>query len=101
MSDSDGKFLEVLLNIQAEVQQLSQSLAAHVSTVEKAFPQNDLGHPDYDGHRRDHVTRMDNSKAMDGYKQTVTKNILGAGTTFILLLLALGFVSLLREKLGV
>jgi hypothetical protein len=47
------------------------------------------------------VTRMDNSKAMDGYKQTVTKNILGAGTTFILLLLALGFISLLREKLGV
>lgn len=103
----ESQILTVLTNIQKEIREVraevtvvAQKLDTHVSTVEKAFPLNDLSLPDYDGHRRDHTVRMEESKTMSDYKHTVTKNILNSGTAFILLLLGLGFLSLAREKLG-
>ena len=64
-----------------------QSLNTRVSDLEhkcarmrEAFVKNDLGVEDYDGHRRDHTTRMEEDKVMKGYKRLITGNGLWAAT---------------------
>jgi ClpP class serine protease len=64
-----------------------------------AFPQNDLGHPDIDGHRKDHVTRIDEARLMREYKTDVTKKVLWVGVTALLLMLASGFGEYVRTLL--
>lgn len=40
------------------------------------FVKNDLGVPDYDGHRRAHLDSMEQAKVVAGYKRTMTQRLL-------------------------
>jgi hypothetical protein len=84
----------------AELWQHIQDINSRVSTIEHrhgyvstAFPQNDLGKPDYDGHRKAHLLMMDEAKVVAGYKQGVTKQILSILVTAMATLLLAGAVS--------
>ena len=66
--------------------------------VSSAFPQNDLGKPDYDGHRKSHLQLIEDSKVVAGYKGEVTKTILTAIAGGLLTLLASGFMTLLSKS---
>ena len=43
----------------------------------KAFVLNDLGEPDYDGHRRAHLEWIEGHKIVNGYKIEATKKVVG------------------------
>lgn len=61
--------------------------------ISSAFPHNDLGKPDYDGHRRSHLQLVEDSKVVAGYKSEVTKTVLAAVTGCVLTLLVSGLVT--------
>ena len=76
-----------------DMQSLNRRILALEGAVERintAFVRNDLGLPDYDGHRVDHVTRVARSKDMDGYLQEVTKFLLRGAIVVLFGILAYG-----------
>lgn len=46
------------------------------SRMREGFPKNDLGNPDYDGHRVAHVNSIERSKVVSGYQRDMTKKVL-------------------------
>lgn len=69
-------------DIEKEVQDLNTRLSAlehKCARMREAFVKNDLSVEDYDGHRRDHTTRMEQDKVVANYKRTLTGNALWAG----------------------
>lgn len=65
--------------------------------VSSAFPQNDLGKPDYDGHRRAHLQLQEDAKVVEGYKTGVTKTVLTIIATAVCTLLGSGLVQTLTK----
>jgi hypothetical protein len=63
------------------------------SYVSTAFPQNDLGKPDYDGHRKDHLQIKEDSKVVAGYKGEVTKTVIGFIAGGVLSMIVSGFLA--------
>ncbi len=53
-----------------------QALEIGVSRMREAFIKNDLGVPDYDGHRVAHFNAVEQSKVVAGYKNDLTKRVL-------------------------
>ena len=62
-----------------------------IEHIKTAFPKNDLGATDFDGHRGYHLRKITEGQVMGEYKQEVTKKIvLGAiGLVFTVL----GFIA--------
>ena len=67
------------------------SIERDLDQMKAAFPVNDLGATDFDGHRGYHTRKIAEGQVMDEYKQEVTKKIiLGAiGLVFTVL----GFIA--------
>ena len=68
-----------------------------VISLSKAFPTNDLGEPDFDGHRKAHVGMIAAAKVMDGYKVEVTKKLVGYVTIFAIGIMTTGALQAARE----
>ena len=64
-----------------------------------AFLVNDLGKPDYDGHRVAHRGMVRSAEALDGYKVDATKRVVGVVIGVICTLLALGVVNWLQGSM--
>lgn len=45
--------------------------------IVKAFVVNDLGEPDFDGHRKSHAQMIEAEKVLHGYKLEATKKVVG------------------------
>ena len=80
-----------------------QDLNARVSAIEhksartvEAFVKNDLGVPDYDGHRKAHIEMIEQAKVVSGYKRTLTQRILDGWLAVAGLLLGAGAIDWLR-----
>lgn len=58
-----------------------------------AFLVNDLGKPDYDGHRVAHRGMVKTAEALDGYKIDATKRVVGIVIGVMFTLLSLGVVN--------
>lgn len=65
--------------------------------IRSAFVQNDLGKPDYDGHRRAHLSQIKAAEALEGYKQDGTKNFIKMVMGFLGGVFALGIVEWFRS----
>ena len=51
------------------------SIERDIEHIKTAFPKNDVGATDFDGHRGFHTRKIAESQAMGEYKQAVTKKI--------------------------
>ena len=51
------------------------SVERDIEQIKAAFPKNDVGTTDFDGHRGYHVRKIAEDQAMGEYKQAVTKKI--------------------------
>jgi len=58
--------------------------------IKSAFILNDLGLPDFDGHRHDHRVRMEAAKVMDSYKITATHKVIAAIVAMFVLFFSTG-----------
>lgn len=61
-----------------------------MKVVYTAFPRNDLGEPDFSGHRTDHVTRINTAKNVEGYKVKMTERALVGVVAVLFTLFATG-----------
>lgn len=82
----------------ADVWQISLEIRDRLAIVERqqlehitAFPVNDLNKPDYDGHRKSHVSMMKSQEVMTSYKTEATKKVIGIFVVFIIGLISSGF----------
>ena len=51
------------------------SMERDIEQIKAAFPKNDLGATDFDGHRGYHLRKITEGQVMGEYKQEVTKKI--------------------------
>ncbi|MFI3217513.1 MAG: hypothetical protein QX189_00085 [Methylococcales bacterium] len=93
-SAEDRTTYAILLEIQSisvEIKDRLAAIEAKQLTVDSAFMMNDLGKPDYDGHRKEHITFKKQETIVENYKFAVTKKILTWG--------AVGIVTLIGSSL--
>ena len=81
-----------LSDIWQKLMEIEQRQIAHST----AFLVNDLGTPDYEGHRQAHRAMVKAAAALEGYKTDATKKVIGAVLGVVGTLLALGVVSWLQ-----
>lgn len=77
--DSDGRGIDLRM------------LHQRVTRLEDALPRDDLGKPDFDGHRTYHADRIESSKTIRIYQQEVTRNLLRAGATVLIMTFGAGY----------
>jgi len=49
----------------------------HIEAIDHAFVKNDLGEPDYDGHRRAHAESIEHARMMQTYKSGIATKLGG------------------------
>lgn len=81
-------------------------LDTRVSSMEQAtgrlregFLKNDLGLPDYDGHRTAHRVMVEQSRVVEGYKRSATKSILGWFTAGAIGMFAAGAIEWVKTHI--
>ena len=67
--------------------------------VTEGFPKNDLGNPDYDGHRVAHVGMIENAKVVQGYQRDLTKKVLEWLLVAVAVLIGQGAVEWLKAHI--
>lgn len=67
--------------------------------MKEAFVKNDLGLPDYDGHRNDHKVRIEESKVVASYKRDATKRIIDILIGGVAVIFGLGFIEWIKGHL--
>jgi hypothetical protein len=77
-----------------------KDLKMTIKGIESAFPRNDLDAPDFDGHRKDHVHRIQISKQVDGLKFSATMKILGWAGGILGLVFLTGLGEHVKRLLG-
>lgn len=50
-----------------------QELKHRMARMREGFVKNDLGNPDYDGHRVSHASSIEKAKVVQGYQRDMTK----------------------------
>jgi hypothetical protein len=91
--DKIDEIKESVKVVEEHIKTVDSKLDKHTSSVHRAFPRNDLGEPEFDGHRHYHVDRIQDRRKVEQYKQSVTMKILQGAAGFILMLLGLGAMS--------
>lgn len=84
-----------LYDIWQKLTEIEQRQIANTS----AFLVNDLGKPDYDGHRVAHKGMIASAASLQGYKTDATKKVIGAVLGVIGTLLALGVITWIQGNL--
>ena len=87
--------MSLLLEIKTDVQAIRSELVEFKRDVNKAFPKDEDGIPDYAGHRKIHERQNKESEKLDEYKTDFAKKILGwagIGTLGFLLAAVLNYI---------
>lgn len=63
-----------------------------------AFLVDDLGRPDYDGHRKAHKEMVKASEALEGYKTDATKRIIGIVIGAVCTIIGLGVLTWIQRS---
>jgi len=94
---ADGSYIsnEHATNIHEEIEAIKRKLIQ----IDTAFLRDDLSSVDYPGHRVDHLDRRKSSTIISEYKVSGTKVIIGIVLTFILGLIASGFILRVTEAI--
>lgn len=83
--------LEYISKRLAKQEDVIKSIIIKLDLITSSFIHNDLGRPDYDGHRKEHLSLAQTKKTLEGYKEDSAKKILGVIITVILFLILGGF----------
>lgn len=95
---------DILLIIQKDAQEIKNrviSIEYKQDMAASAFIKNDLGLPDYDGHRKDHLAIKKSEETLDKYKFEFTKSLLKWGGAALAALLFSGVLHKIALFLGI
>ena len=76
-----------------------QALEIGTARMREAFIKNDLGVPDYDGHRVAHYNAVEQSKVVAGYKHDMTKRVLEWALVAVAVLIGQGALDWLKAHM--
>ena len=82
------------------MQRQLDSIEHKQATQIKAFTKNDLGEPDYDGHRAYHSRSNKADENLEKYKTGLTKSLLEWIMKGGIAIMGLGIISLIGNRLG-
>lgn len=97
MPDGVHVTLEDVWTLLKEVNDRLSKLEHRYGYISSAFVTNDLGKPDYDGHRRSHGEMIKQAQAMDGYKQEGAKGIIKMLVAFVGGILSIGLLEWIKN----
>lgn len=66
------------------------------SRMKEAFVKNDLGIPDYDGHRVSHYNSIEQARVVSGYKRDLTKRVLEWALVAVAVLIGQGAIEWIK-----
>lgn len=91
------RILADILKLNLEIRDRVAAMETMHKAQSEAFVKDDLGHPDYHGHRKAHLQMMKEAEVVSGYKQEVTKKVLIIIVTALITMLVAGFVEAVRK----
>lgn len=97
MPDGVQVTLEDVWGLLKDVNDRLSQIEHRYGYISSAFVTNDLGKPDFDGHRRAHLAQIKTAEVMEGYKSAGTKEGVKIAVAFVLGLLGLGVVEWIRS----
>lgn len=97
VDQQNDRVLADILSLNVEIRDRVVALESMHKHQSEAFVKDDLGHPDYHGHRKAHLQMIKDADVVSGYKQDATKKIIGIVITVMLTLLAAGFIESLKK----
>jgi hypothetical protein len=74
------------------IQEELEDIKRKIVQIDTAFLRDDIEGIDYPGHRKDHLDRRAADTIISGYKVSATKVVISIVTTFLVGLLASGFI---------
>jgi hypothetical protein len=89
-----------LLTIVTQINERTRDIEKNIRELSTAYPKNDLGEPDYDGHRKAHIQMDKQADIVDNYKKNVTETIITWLVTGLLIILASGVIETIRHYLS-
>lgn len=81
----------------ADMRSRIAAVERELTSIKAAFILNDLGLPDYDGHRHDHRARIEAAKVMASYKITATHKIIAAVVAVFVLFFSAGVTTKIQS----
>ncbi len=93
---SNAEIMAALIALKEELREFKHSMGS----LKTAFPRNDLGEPDFDGHRMDHVVRMKRDQTFEGLKLSVALKITGIVISALALIFMSGLSVHLQKLVG-
>ena len=88
--------MEALKRIQDDIRDIKHGMG----TIRTGFVRNDLGDPDYEGHRQAHLHMIQKDKNLDSLKMAGVLKLVGLLVVFGSGLMAAGFGSYIQKLAG-
>lgn len=88
--------LGAIQQMQSDLRDIKQGMG----TVRTAFVRNDLGEPDYEGHRQAHLKTIDRDKLIDSAKTAGTLKIVGIVVGGVTIVFMSGLANHLHKIVG-
>jgi len=88
--------LEVLQQVQSDIRDIKHGMG----TIRTAFVRNDLGDPDYEGHRQAHLSMIRRADEVDKLKMAGTVKLVGIVVGAVVLVFMTGLGTHLQKMIG-
>ena len=88
--------MEVLKKIDSDIRDIKHGMG----TIRTAFVRNDLGDPDYEGHRQAHLSAIRKDKEIDQLKMAGAVKFVGAVMGVVGLIFATGLGAQIQKWVG-
>lgn len=95
--DQSNKELLVLVT---QINERTREIEKNIKSLSTAYVKNDLGEPDYDGHRKSHIQMDKQADLVENYKKGITETIITWLVTGLMIVLASGAMETIRHYLS-
>lgn len=102
--DLNDNILDTIFGRIRSIEEKMELLVLKVDQLNTAFIKNDLGTPDYDGHRKEHIKghiSLEKTRtALEGYKEASTKQLINIIISGVVILLIGGAIQWIKTAAG-
>jgi hypothetical protein len=88
-----------LLALVTVINERTREIEKTIKELSTAYVKNDLGEPDYDGHRKSHIQMDKQADIVDNYKKSVTETVITWVVTGLLILITSAAIESIRHYL--
>jgi hypothetical protein len=95
----NSPFNRDLLALVTQINERIREIEKNIKELSTAYSKNDLGEPDYDGHRKAHIQMDKQADIIDNYKKSVTETIITWVVTGLIILITSAVIESIRHYL--